>query len=118
MSSANCLILVDFLGVLSRLCSSICVPFISGLFVILIAKISTATAKRRALSGHPCRIPLSVENQLDNHPPFWIQRSVPSVTVLTIPEKLGAKLKMSSASSMYFFFFRQGVKSLRKIQGY
>ena len=48
--------------------------------------------------GHPWRIPLSVENQLESQPPFWTQLWVPVNTVETKLWKCDSKLKISRAS--------------------
>ena len=101
VSSANCFILVVWFWRLSGLFSFIWIPLISGLFLVFIVKISTATIKSRGLGGQPWRIPLSVGNQLDSQPAFCTQLLVPFITVLTNISKCGPKLKISRASAMH-----------------
>ena len=101
VSSANCFIFVVLVCKFSFLFSFTCMPLMSGLFLILIASISTAIINRSGLNGHPWRIPLSVGNQLDSQPPFWTQLCVASIAVWINFWKWDPKLKMSRASLMH-----------------
>ena len=64
------------------------IPLILGLFLILMAMSSTTKTNRSGETQQPCFTPLSVLNQEDNQPPFFIQLSVSVIKVFTILIKL------------------------------